>query len=483
MIPKQFCCDQAVLKNPLPSIAMTSVGPPNTRFFDMESLAVQREMFQRLPDGVDKERVRDAVAEKGLFKAGVEFAIGRVMEYYPKKGARLAKPVLPSEARKAWRQQGTSLESVPDALLLPYPLVAPEGSACVKVTRDSGNGLPVLKSWDDPETHQVCLELTMLVRAELEAVIREPDGVRRWLRTAEVDRPWLVASVGKCKTDYYSVGKVEKKAMRYYHNMPRQITLNIMRASQALDAVCKSILEDPLSTTFSGMSLVGGGADKLVTEMDRRLLENGFAYVTMGDDSFVVVALPGGRLLIFALDGSSFDLTLHRQATQAIHMEQRQTMSHIDKVAAHLQYELNRERLVVTVGSMTRRWYHAGPSGMMGQSKVNGAVMSVAIDRVLGRLEQYLVEAVTEDILDAIIQEEGKAMGLVIRLEQFHSVVCDNLRDFLREYPFTFVGYQFTTDEEGRSPCRQTCQGAWGSSRSPKCSIIGRGETWMWEWH
>jgi len=154
----------------------------------------------------------------------------------------------------------------------------------------------------------------------------------------------------------------------------------------------------------------------------------------MGDDSWVVVRLPGG-LLMFDLDCSSFDLTQHNSVTEAVHEEIRDELARVDPVAAQLWYALMRTRVVLTAGSVVRRWQHGGPSGAPLQSKVNDVLMHVMIERVLAR------RLTTKEDVELAVAEEGARMGFVVRMDNAHVEPVGTVRAYLVRRPFLFVGY------------------------------------------
>jgi hypothetical protein len=171
----------------------------------------------------------------------------------------------------------------------------------------------------------------------------------------------------------------------------------------------------------------------------------GKAYLHVGDDSWVVVRLPGERLMSFALDCSSFDLTQHSDTTLEIHKALRRQLALIDGIAADLWYECARKRLVVMTSTLVREWTHAGPSGLVLQSKVNDMCMDVLIQRTLKQVDAILERGleITETGMNTLLNAVGKEMGFVIKVEQFEIVDGERVEDLLYQKPFQFIGNYF----------------------------------------
>jgi len=247
-----------------------------------------------------------------------------------------------------------------------------------------------------------------------------------------------VAVRGKAKADYYAQEKVVEGRMRFYNAFPRQMMLNMQTATQVLELNAKHIGQNS-SHSGIGMSLVRGGAAELVAALQRQLDEDlTRAYVHVGDDSWVILK-QGAEMCMFALDCSNFDLTQHGAVTEAVHQEVRTELARVDKVAADLWYAYARERLVVTTGSIVRRWKHAGPSGMPLQSKVNDMLMDVMSARVVEALQGSL----DEEVIVKVLNDTGEGMGFAVRLEQYWRGRTVSMVESLTQCPFLFVGYHF----------------------------------------
>ncbi len=87
------------------------------------------------------------------------------------------------------------------------------------------------------------------------------------------------------------------------------------------------------------------------------------------------------------------------------------------------------------------------------QSKVNDMLMDV----LLFRLEEIGRDAAwkerDEDWWDAVIQQEGAALGLRVRVEQFEETAASTVREALSRVPFLFIGYYFHVKGGRVVPC------------------------------
>lgn len=473
-IPIDYTVDKQARNQEGPFYAMAKRGGVSTR----PRTGVARDLVQKIYDLVPEPERPDVEAKMrtiALADAGTEFTLGRLQQYYPRRGSTVAEPITRKEAALAWEQElgllltdptHTSVYVGEDELrTLPFSRVGEADS--VRVNLKAGNGFPVMGKGDDPEAQKLYLGLAQQVRTELEAAyVRDPDyGVRDWLRKAERDRPWLVVLQGKCKADYYTGVKVRAKGMRFYNVLGRQMSLNMQSMFQVVENLAQSVLESDIACSVSGASFTKGGAARMVAEMSRRLHATGSCHVRMGDDSWVCIleeTNDGTLLHMCALDCSAFDLTQHNEATYHIHARLKEIASLVDPVIAALQYEYFRERVVVTVRRDVRRWKHGGASGLPGQSKVNGAIMGTVIERVLRVVDAKLLRGdpvlpITEDRLNAIIALVGQRLGLTIRVEQY---ACENVSNprfagreieaALRSNRFLFMGYNFYANSDLR---------------------------------
>jgi len=458
VIPREHSVSEAVLRKVKgPPLAAAKTGMPVARVRTVFAKTLANAVYERLPEGAQeaawtKAAVGAAMKGKVYVDGGTENVIGRLVQAYPKMGSTPPLPVTRDEAVGAVQRCGLVMTDLPAPALRPYPLLPVEGEQGVTVNPHSDNGYPVLGKWSTHGAAAMCMALALSVRKELEQAV----DIAEWKRTAEVLRPWLVAVKGKAKADHYPLEKVVGARMRFYNAFPRQMMLNMQVATQVMEQNARSILDGAAFRSGIGLNLTHGGSKALARELQRQLDAEGFAYVHVGDDSWVVFAWLG-YVVMFALDCSNFDLTQHSAVTREVHWEVKSQLASIDKLAAELWHAYARERLVVVSGTVVRRWKHGGPSGMPLQSKVNDVLMDVMIQRtwtkVQARLASVRGPGDLEEATRLSVEEAGAGMGFVVRLEQFSVVKADTLQGALRERPFLFIGYYFHVKRDSVCIC------------------------------
>jgi hypothetical protein len=270
------------------------------------------------------------------------------------------------------------------------------------------------------------------------------NGVWNWIRKLEKTHPHLVAFKGKCKADTYSQEKIESFMLRFYNALPKQFVLIMQTVTQVLEEQSSNVLENTTSRSMHGVTLVRGGAEKLIQALDAQARSNnGQAYVHCGDDTMIHIITDNG-VVMFSLDCSNFDITQHGMATLRIHQKLRDELAAVDPVAAQVWYALARERIVVMMSQLTAKWKHAGPSGMPLQSKVNDMLMDVCVQRLL----EMCLDWEDREMVDKFAQLVGRGMGLSIRLEDYEFVPgAKSVKEALAQKAFLFVGSRFHVRE------------------------------------
>lgn len=455
-IPKQYTVDERILNSVKPALALANTGKFNPRSRSATAVELCLFTFSRMsPDNdygvASQQTVRDRASKVLFGDAGTEFCVGRLAEYYPRKGAVPPCPVTEKEARDALRRCGLDVQT--GLILSSYPLIPEEGQEGISVNPHSSNGFPVRGKWSTPGAPELAGRLAATVIRDLQRPsYRGVRGVRTWLDEKAGTEPWLVAFEGKCKADYYKAEKVETLKMRFYNCVPRQLLLVMQMATQPYERHSRSILADASSHSGIGMSLVRGGAEALVDRLDEQLRgESRKAYVHVGDDSLCLVWTPAG-IVELDLDCSSFDLTQHGDVTLEVHEVIRRQLARFNEVSADLWFNLMRERLVVTFQSVVRKWKHGGASGMPLQSKVNDMLMDVLINRIFGAVSAF--DWQNKELVGQVVEREGKRMGFSVRLENYAFVPGVNtFRDFLARKPVLFVGYYFHNSDGAIDIC------------------------------
>jgi len=442
-VPKDLTVSVAILQSGRPVLATAQGGKPvfNLRTVLGKSVAVA--LFKEYTDGAIPGLSRDSIqarcSDRFYVSAGTEFAMGRLQKAYPVRGVSPSAPITESEARKSLRSCGLYMGDLPEHVFRKYPLLAREDEDGVRVNPKSDNGFPVLGHWEDEEAQVKIIALAKRMELDLTEAAKRPNGVWEKVREWEATQPWLVAFRGKCKADFYSTEKLESKRMRFYNALPRQAMLLMQTVTQPFEDLSRSIIMEGHSGI--GVNLTHGGAADLVRVLEGQLVQKGRAFVHVGDDSWIVVR-HRDKLVLFSLDCSNFDLTQHSATTLAVHRVLAEELRRFGQVGADLWYALVRERLVVTVATLVRRWKHGGPSGMPLQSKVNDMLMDVMIRRLLKRVvgEETVL---TREHLDGQVQYVGRGMGFSVRLEDHYVLEAGTLTQALEQQPFLFIGMLF----------------------------------------
>lgn len=454
VIPKNLSVITEVHQKATAVYATAQTQKLNFRVRSKQAHEVCSRVFRQLPEVSETHEylsrtvVGDRAGQTLSASGGTVYSLERVKKYYPKRNETVRRPVTRSEAAEAAERCGLSLSHLVADQIAPYPLVFTEGAENMKINTKSDNGYPVGGKMDDPLAAGKVFGLAKTIRQRAVEVARTrgPRALYAWVREQEDSSPEIWLLKGKTKGDYYKKGKVGAGELRFYNAFGRQVVLNMQVATQVLERQSRNILDNPLRYRSGlGISLVRGGAEELVAALDAQLADGGYAYVHVGDDSWVVVKA-GGRVILFALDCSSFDLTQHGDCTKEVHGVIRDELERVDAVAANLWHALARERTVVLVGGAVVRMKHAGPSGMPLQSKVNDVLMDVMISRTLRKGSE--ADWLDAERLDGLLQEVGGGMGFSVRLESYTACEASTLKEVLVKHPFLFIGYYFYTEDD-----------------------------------
>jgi hypothetical protein len=287
-VPRQYIWDPEARVSGKPTFARAANGVPAGRVRSDVAKKVVNSTFALLPStGVFSRETVAATMLKRVYvlNAGTNATLGRLHLAYPRRGARIAKPITHLEARRALQNCGLDmgrLIDVPGALR-PFPLLAKADGVGLTVNPHADNGLPVMGKWDSGggEAAQMVMGLALSVRKELERHVAGGGTVAEWKRDAELKRPWLVALLGKAKADYYAPEKVTHARLRFYNVLPRQIMLIMQQATQPLERNAAHINQG-VGHSGQGITLVRGGAALLVSKLQQQLDAEGSAYVRGG---------------------------------------------------------------------------------------------------------------------------------------------------------------------------------------------------------
>jgi hypothetical protein len=445
------CVDKAVreqLSRGKAVLASAPVGGLQGRTRDLAAVQAAQVYYDALGGTNEKKSIRESCANKLLVAGGAHYALGRILQYYPKRGA--GRDLIAPTAREvdiALQQCGLggTLPSARLALSSAFADAMEEGE--VEVVADAENGFPTMGKFRDAEARDACLRYAAALRNELESHRTNLDG---HLAALEARDPLLFTVRGKAKSDMYKWSKIEDGALRFYNVIGRPLTLIMQQATQVLERSAGTLATTPVVgerylATVMGHALTGGGADALVTHMDWQLASTGYARLHCGDDTWLAVRTDEG-VALFSIDCSAFDLTQHSSVSEPVHKALRRRLEEIDPISAAVWYKMARQRRTVIAGSITALLKHGGPSGMPLQSKVNDVLMDVYLQRVILALHKHRREGLpmTQEVIESAISHEGTTLGFVVRLEELdHHVGVHTVRECLARKPFLFVGYRF----------------------------------------
>lgn len=463
-IEKRYCILDSVRTATKPKMATAGTGAISARLRTGEALHFANAVFRELKEDEEwTEKLytngtyplsRNAAAHKCRtvmqLGGGSEYTLGRLRKYYPRsdkwEGQRVPSA---SEVAAAMRRCGLVLtkDNMPQLSVLEEEV----GRNSVTVNPNAENGYPILGKWKDDGAAAMALGLARAMDKDFARAYTKDkvNGVYLLVRRLEEERPWCITLKGKAKTDFYTQEKMEAASLRFYNVVNRPVQLLLQRVTQPYEQASGTIVDG--FNSFHGSVLPHGGADEIVSELDRRLEKADWVHIHCGDDSWVV-ARDGKAIVCFSVDASSFDLTQAASITAPIHMALRHQMERIPGDAAarsaQLWYALARERCVVVAAGVVKRFKHGGPSGLPIQPKTNGVLMEIYLTRLQERVD--LSPATRKgamkdpERLDSIIKEVALTLGLTVRLEDYQRQEdCGTLRDFLAAQPFKFVGFLF----------------------------------------
>lgn len=403
--------------------ALTNPGDLQFRVRTADGGMVVKTVLEALPVkgfGAFTRRGCEAkIQDKYYVAGGSHFTLPRLAKYYPRSETAGLQPPTLEEAKKAFLECG---------------LYAGGGERYeyeqLSVNPKSDNGLPVMGKWEDALAQQEVMTLAGQLELKLKELMRtlrgpetEAERLSDWVNGVSglTDAyPAYFTFMGKAKQDYYTEEKLNQGHLRFYNVVPRQLQLLMMRATQPFEA--ESTTLEAGAFTSMGSALAAGGAQEWVETMCGQGVLEEFGLLHCGDDSWII-HFRGDKVTMFALDCSSFDLTQHARVTVNVHRVFYQGLAGFDEMAAGLWFALMRERRVVVAGNVAYTWYHAGPSGMLLQSKVNDVLMHIFIMRLLADIKRRQPEGdLRESTVSAAVEDQGKGMGFVVKLEQFGQV-------------------------------------------------------------
>lgn len=429
-------------------LARTTPGPgqPRTRSAQGKEFAARAyDLLPRSSQVVTLDEMGEVLSRAiRVLNPGTVMAIGRIMKYYPKKGRPTYNVTSQAKAKHMMKVLGMNLEGVPPVVIAPFPLVH-DGQHGVKVSSHSSNGLPTLGNSDDPDDLERCRGLAVAMEKELMSAYAAggKEGVRAWVRHGQETKPHMWTLMGRCKGEVTTTEKYDTFSMRYYTAWPRWLNLLNQRVTQPFEQLCGSVFTDPMCHNAQGISLAHGGGSRLVHALEAQLEATGFAYVVCGDDTWIVI-WDGTRLHMFALDGSSYDLTLVSEVMAPYQDELHHVLARFSPAHAALWWATTTYRKVVMMGAVAKTTKDTNPSGGTLVSKLNSLCMGDGVEELRTNLMGLALTApLSEEVVREEVLKMAKRRGWTLKLEQYTSHATNLLSEALLEQPFLFLGYWF----------------------------------------
>lgn len=450
VLKRERCADPQIMKMEKDPLLNCGHGNPKLSVRSSNAVEVALAFYDELTPA-QQTPINETCKNSVYAAAGAEFCVGRLMSSYPQVGADADKGIVPitaEEAQLALDNTGCRVSALPAGMVQAYPLEIQEGEISkLKINPKSSNGSPAFGKWEDVDARRLCMKMAYELSSELvDATDRGGyPAVFAWKAGLERTEPDLVAVMGKCKSDHYKPEKLYKKEMRWYNVIPRWTALIMQTVTQPFEAAKRNILMGE-SHNAQGITLAHDGANKLMQELEYQLETKGYGYATCGDDTIMLIRLPGGRVMLLCTDFAAFDLSQRAvvvyESVKAMHGE----LASIGAPAAHLWRAYTVSRLTVVAGTNVRLLEDAMPSGMPGGSTLNAQVCDVFCQRVI-RGAASLVGSDDELKKQAwkVVEAVAKSMSLKVKIEHIRIVdaVSPLHSGFSSELPpISFLGYQ-----------------------------------------
>lgn len=442
MAPAGYSVDGRLEKG---GMVITQSGPIQVRPASAYGAHSARVVLERLPkegrlSGLFSEQsVREGMEKKVYASAGIEGSLNRLFQYSPTEKGGLGDLRVPSR-EEVFAALGRCGQLIPEgSLVFPKPLQSTESASGVKYNAHASNGIIGGTMSMELPRNVVLAEASTTLR-ELEK-FKSAEEVDRYYQHLIEREPWRVGVLGKTKADYISVQKVKEGKLRFYSVLNRPQVMVMQTVTQVYEEGCENVFNNSDLSSAQGVSFVRGGAERMVQALEYQLEQDTYAFLHVGDDSFVVW-LEGESVVVFTVDCTAFDLTQRSDITEPVHDMMYEELAKISLPSARLWWNYMRKRLVVLNNGKTYLMRNGGPSGTPMQSKVNDVLMDIMLTRLGVKLRRRRLND-----LERTVEEVGRTMGFTVRLEQ--KAVGPSLRQVLRDSPVLFIGYYLWADEEG----------------------------------
>lgn len=483
----RITCNNDWLQKGVGKDAALANKPPDMRRRSDPGWQAVRDAYAHLPDirptlkqPITLSSCR-AYAEERFFCSGGNFlTLGRFSKYYPRKGGLATLVPTLTDARRALSMCALNIpEGVPESELKPFKLVAldPDDRQVVKVSLHSDTGFLIGGKRETEKVNDTVNAYALAERRKYDTWVAAElskgtygmkDRFMRFLETEYHTNEWLWTFKGKTKADMYTASQIGEARLRFYVAAPAPLLMICQQAQQVL-ANYKRNMPSGDGTSSLGISLAKGGAEVLVAAMQSMLDQHGWASTNYGDDTWVFIKITlrnrDGRmrtyLLRFALDMSSFDMTIQKEVKAPFISVYADEMRKIDFVSGCLWEFMMTKRRVALTGTHVAEMEHGNPSGMNGVTEVNTMVEQDFVVRVKEALTTTRASegglaildssrGIDMDDVEEIIRDVGTRMGFFVKIEQASFFVdTSDIKETLRISPFLYLGYYFHVVVDG----------------------------------
>lgn len=462
MTDGEFSCDERILRARQEGRSAFVTAPavkPNARIRSRFAENVLMEMFNVLPVE-EQQRVGVEMRKVVKMSAGTQGFFGRLLQYFPRKDEDRSMIVPPTdeEVAVALEQCGLRVDRAAKSDRRPLPIETVDGELGITVARGANLGAPVFAK---PQKKSDALSKAIQIAYGLEDAFTEAYKADRTNGVAELymqlceSQPDFMTWIAKTKEDFYSADNAEKSKMRMYLNMPAGPKLFLSQVTQAAEMHAKNCLVDKKTRTAQRAGLAHGNAGKFVDALTAQLQRQKdehiqAAYLHCGDDSFNVVVI-GKTYHFFNLDMSAFDMTQRSLVREPVLTALASQLAAFCPIRAQTWKAFMMMRKIVVSGAATYYTDDGGSSGGVFQSEVNDMLSDVFLQRLHARIGEE-GEELTGERLAEIVQESGKSLGFIVKLENYQQGGYKSLNDALSHMPMKFLSFYLIPEFGGIRP-------------------------------
>lgn len=451
MTDGEFSCDERILRARQEGKSAFIVAPairPNARIRSRFAEEVLKEMYEVLPE-TEQEKVAAEMRNVVKMSAGTQGFFGRLLQYFPRKDEDQSKIVPPSDEETALALEycGLRVDRAAKSDRRPLPIETIDGELGITIARGANLGAPVLAK---PQKKSDALAKAISVSYGLEDALTEAykgdrvNGVAEAYMQLCESQGELMVWIAKTKEDNYSKKNIEESKMRMYLNMPAGPKLFLSQVTQAAEMHAKNCLVDKKTRTAQRAGLAHGNAGKFIEALTAQLQRQKeeaipSAFLHCGDDSFNVVVV-GKVYHFFNCDMSAFDMTQRAVVREPVLSALATQLAAFCPVRAQAWKAFMTMRKIVVSGAATYYTDDGGSSGGVFQSEVNDMLSDVFLQRLHIRIKE-IGEELNGDSLAVAVEECGRSLGFIVKLENYQEGAYKSLSDALFHMPMKFLSF------------------------------------------